>query len=336
MHRVVIFSDILAPAPVLLLDATLAAVARRRDFEVVAVCTPRERGRARFLWRCFAGKLPLYIRAADVQAPPRRRSWPHFPDLERMARQHRFALVDPPGGRINAPQFVDFLQRKFRPTLALSFYSQQKFGGELLGIFTHAVNYHNGLLPAYRGLKATSWSIYHGEQQTGFTFHRMTKEIDEGPILLDGAIPIDPGHNAADLDRDKAFAAAQLIPQVLAMVANDEPGRPQAGTASYFSKNDWEELTIIQEPCALSSEELTKRLRAFNTLRLKIDGKWRNVTHLRKLPAGGGIRERRCFRTIDGAHYAPIKCRRVPFVIWAVANWLGRRQLISDGGGGSD
>ena len=98
-----------------------------------------------------------------------------------------------------------------------------------MGLFSQAVNYHNGLLPQYKGLRATQWSMYHQEVETGFTFHYMTENFDEGSILFQGAVPILPESNAYDLNFLKAYRAADQLPHVFRMVLEKNPGQLQVG-----------------------------------------------------------------------------------------------------------
>ena len=45
------------------------------------------------------------------------------------------------------------------------------------------INIHYSLLPKYRGLHATVWSIINDEDYVGLTIHQMTDFIDDGPII---------------------------------------------------------------------------------------------------------------------------------------------------------
>ena len=60
----------------------------------------------------------------------------------------------------------------------------RKISPEFLKLFYNkVVNIHPGLLPKYRGSCCVEWAIYNGDD-VGNTLHLMTKEYDEGPILL--------------------------------------------------------------------------------------------------------------------------------------------------------
>jgi methionyl-tRNA formyltransferase len=44
------------------------------------------------------------------------------------------------------------------------------------------LNLHGGLLPKWRGLNANCWAIINGEQEIGYTLHKINAKLDEGPI----------------------------------------------------------------------------------------------------------------------------------------------------------
>jgi methionyl-tRNA formyltransferase len=46
------------------------------------------------------------------------------------------------------------------------------------------INLHSGLLPAYKGVMASFWSLLNGERQLGTTLHWITdSKIDSGAII---------------------------------------------------------------------------------------------------------------------------------------------------------
>ncbi|MCA9611080.1 MAG: peptide synthetase, partial [Myxococcales bacterium] len=46
-----------------------------------------------------------------------------------------------------------------------------------------AINFHDGPLPRYAGVNATTWAILHGERTHGVTFHLIEGGVDEGDVL---------------------------------------------------------------------------------------------------------------------------------------------------------
>jgi methionyl-tRNA formyltransferase len=52
-------------------------------------------------------------------------------------------------------------------------------------------NFHFALLPQYRGAEPIFWVLKNQELVGGITVHKMTKDVDAGPIVLQREIPID-------------------------------------------------------------------------------------------------------------------------------------------------
>jgi folate-dependent phosphoribosylglycinamide formyltransferase PurN len=72
------------------------------------------------------------------------------------------------------------------------------------------INAHYGLLPRYRGMNVTEWSLFHGDPP-GVTVHLVDPGIDTGDILLREEIPCDPGATLASLRTLHQEAAARLL-----------------------------------------------------------------------------------------------------------------------------
>lgn len=62
---------------------------------------------------------------------------------------------------------------------------------ELLTLPKHAaINYHDGPLPRYAGVHATSWAIINGEKTHGITWHLMSEQIDAGDIIIQKSVDL--------------------------------------------------------------------------------------------------------------------------------------------------
>lgn len=90
-----------------------------------------------------------------------------------------------------------------------------------------AINGHDALLPRNRGLNATGWALRNGDPQHGFTIHRMTPRLDDGPLLAQGPVPL-----TDDDDGDTLFPRMlERLPDAwraaLARLATGDPGIPQ-------------------------------------------------------------------------------------------------------------
>ncbi len=77
------------------------------------------------------------------------------------------------------------------------------------------INIHPSLLPKYRGLNTHARALESGEIEHGCTVHEVTAELDEGPILGQARLRIDPNDTAETLAARVLKLEHQLYPAVL-------------------------------------------------------------------------------------------------------------------------
>lgn len=99
-------------------------------------------------------------------------------------------------------------------------------------------NLHPGPLPAYAGLNAPSWAIYHGEQTHAVTLHWMDSGIDTGPLAYAAGLEISEDDTGFSLSAKCVRAGLPLLQQLLAAAADGAvPRRPQPlGTRRYYGR----------------------------------------------------------------------------------------------------
>lgn len=73
-----------------------------------------------------------------------------------------------------------------------------------------AVNAHYGLLPRYRGMNVTEWSIWH-DDPVGVSVHMVDPGIDTGDILLQETVAVDHGDTLESLRAKHQASAARLL-----------------------------------------------------------------------------------------------------------------------------
>ena len=61
------------------------------------------------------------------------------------------------------------------------------------------INIHPSLLPAFKGLHTHKRALKAGVRYTGCTVHYVRSEMDEGPIIVQAAVPVLPGDDADTL-----------------------------------------------------------------------------------------------------------------------------------------
>ena len=78
------------------------------------------------------------------------------------------------------------------------------------------INIHPSLLPAFAGLKTHQRALEAGCRFVGATVHRVTPELDHGPILGQVVVPVLPGDTAQSLAERVLTQEHRLYPRVVA------------------------------------------------------------------------------------------------------------------------
>jgi len=77
------------------------------------------------------------------------------------------------------------------------------------------LNVHASLLPRWRGAAPIQAAILHGDETSGVTIMRMDVGLDTGPILAQGAAPIQPQETGGELSGRLAALGAKLLMDTL-------------------------------------------------------------------------------------------------------------------------
>jgi phosphoribosylglycinamide formyltransferase-1 len=84
------------------------------------------------------------------------------------------------------------------------------------------LNIHPSLLPRYPGLHTHARALAAGDAEAGCTVHEVTADLDAGPILGQGRVPILPGDTEAMLAARVLAMEHRLYPAVLRRVAGGD------------------------------------------------------------------------------------------------------------------
>jgi methionyl-tRNA formyltransferase len=103
-----------------------------------------------------------------------------------------------------------------------------------------SVNVHASLLPELRGAAPVNWAIIRGHDRTGVTIMQMTEGLDEGPILLQRAIPIHPEDTGTGTYLRLAELGAEALVEALALMEAEllGPREQEHEKATYAPKVD--------------------------------------------------------------------------------------------------
>ena len=150
---------------------------------------------------------------------------------------------------VRSGEHLGALLRAYAPDVALCASFPARIPDDALEAPRYGIlNAHPGLLPRYRGPNPMGHALRNGDDQIGLTLHRMTSELDAGPIYAQGTVHLDI-HEDLAVDGDEKFGrlAGGLVAEALARIEAGDSGDPQdesdAGYAGVFEPEyrevDW-------------------------------------------------------------------------------------------------
>ncbi|MEZ4644340.1 MAG: LLM class flavin-dependent oxidoreductase [Chloroflexota bacterium] len=147
-----------------------------------------------------------------------------------------------------------------------------------------AINFHDGPLPKYAGLYATSWALLHQEAQHGITWHVMESGLDTGDILKQRLIDLTPTETAFTLNAKCWEAGMASFPELVDELA--------AGTAVFTPQNLAEQTYFgkFNRPDAAATLDFTAAAEEIGALVRALDfGPYTNPLTMPKLWLNGQI-----------------------------------------------
>lgn len=139
------------------------------------------------------------------------------------------------------------LEREGVELVALAGFMRIMTGGFVARWAGRMINIHPSLLPLYPGLHTHARALADGVRIAGCTVHHVIAEMDAGPIIAQGAVPVVDDDTPESLAERILRVEHVLYPQALALVASEaarlEDGRVRILTA------------VNQASCMISPEE---------------------------------------------------------------------------------
>ena len=128
---------------------------------------------------------------------------------------------------VNSEEFRAHL-RDLGVELIVSISGTQFYGRKLRAMIPRGIiNCHGALLPKYRGMMPSFWTLAHGETEGGVTVHFVDHKIDNGPIVVQRRYRINPRDTLEDImERSKDMAAEAVIDAVRLIEAGAPPLLP--------------------------------------------------------------------------------------------------------------
>ncbi len=83
------------------------------------------------------------------------------------------------------------------------------------------INIHPSLLPKYPGLHTHQRALDEGDDLAGATVHFVTPELDGGPLVLQGSVPISAEDTEIDIAKRVLAVEHQLYPRAVALFCEE-------------------------------------------------------------------------------------------------------------------
>lgn len=109
------------------------------------------------------------------------------------------------------------------------------------------INIHPSLLPLFPGLDTHERALAAGVRIHGCSVHFVTEGVDDGPLIAQAAVPVDPADTAASLSARVLAAEHRLYPEALRLLAGGK-ARLDGDRVSFDLKNETGEKVQLFSP----------------------------------------------------------------------------------------
>ena len=114
------------------------------------------------------------------------------------------------------------------------------------------LNIHPALLPAYPGLDTHRRVLDAGDEWHGSTVHFVTEELDGGPRILQGRLPVVAGESAEQLAARVQIVEHQIYPEAAGWVGE--------GRVEFRNGRTWIDGMLARESVVQTFDELGRKL----------------------------------------------------------------------------
>lgn len=112
-------------------------------------------------------------------------------------------------------RIVDALKRHQIDVIAMAGFGTI-LGADIFSVYPGRIlNTHPALLPAFKGWHAVRDALSAGVKVTGCTVHLATEAVDEGPILAQEAVGVEPGDTESSLHERIKSVERRLYPETI-------------------------------------------------------------------------------------------------------------------------
>lgn len=116
-------------------------------------------------------------------------------------------------------KYVDALKEAGVELVALAGFMRMVKETLLNAFAGRIINIHPSILPSFRGLEAWKQALDYGVRFSGCTVHFIDANMDTGPIILQSAVPVEPGDTPETLHQRIQVEEHKLYPEAIKLFA---------------------------------------------------------------------------------------------------------------------
>lgn len=162
---------------------------------------------------CASGQIPAEIRIVISDQPA-------APGLDRARELGLATQVIPARDRATfEAALADAIELNQVQVIVLAGLMRVLSAGFVARYAGRLLNIHPSLLPRYKGLATHARALAAGDPEHGTSVHFVTADLDGGPVVLQGRVPVQPGDDVTTLSARVHAIEHIIYPQVISWLA---------------------------------------------------------------------------------------------------------------------
>jgi len=125
------------------------------------------------------------------------------------------------------------------------------------------MNYHVGLLPKWRGNSANGWAVINGENEVGYTLHKIVPMLDDGPIYYQFKYPYHEGKTYVEAKQAMEIDLRANIAEVIKNVVSNPQSFVDESEKKYVYCSKFRPIDGVIKDWNITSEEIIRKLYVF-------------------------------------------------------------------------
>lgn len=118
--------------------------------------------------------------------------------------------------------YIAELVKKCQPDLVVLAGYMRILSDEFIDTFEgKIINVHPSLIPAFQGKNAQRQAFEYGTLLTGCSIHFVTKQLDNGPIIVQAVVPVSPEDTVESLEKKILSFEHRVYPQAIKWIVED-------------------------------------------------------------------------------------------------------------------